>query len=180
VLCNFEEKLVMSWFALFVNTGKEEAVQERIRFYFDEAIVSSLIPKRRLMERKGGMVKSVLKKMFPGYVFICVDICVDIYYRLKNIPYIIRILNTGEYFTEISEKEMFWILELLDDDGIVDYSKVYLKDSEIVVESGPLKGNEGLIVAIDKRRSKVKIRLDLMGRIKEFYIGIKLLPFRLR
>lgn len=170
----------MSWYALFVKTGKEDDVQKWLKFYFKENTLFSLLPKRRLMERKNGIVKNVLKKIFPSYVFIHVDISEKIYYRLKQIPNIIRILKTDEYIAEINEKEMLPILEILDDNGIVDYSKVYQTDSGIIVESGPLKGREGLIIAVDKRKRKVKIKLKLMGAIREFYVGVELLSFVLK
>lgn len=38
----------MDWYALFVETGKEEYIQKWLRFYFDENILYAIIPKRRL------------------------------------------------------------------------------------------------------------------------------------
>ncbi|WP_229536139.1 antiterminator LoaP [Pelosinus baikalensis] len=165
----------MDWYVLFVNTGKEDLVQEWLRIHFNESVLVSVIPRRKIMERNGGSIKHVLKKMFPGYIFICTNMNIETYYKLKSIPGIIRILKTGDYYTRIVDDEMFYILKLLDNDGVVDYSKIYIHNSKIIVKSGPLKGMEGLMVEVDKRKNRVKIILNFMGVPKKIDLGIEVI-----
>lgn len=170
----------MDWYALFVKTGKEDYVQEWLRLYFDKTDVTTVIPQRKIAERKGGEVKHVCRKMFPGYVFLCATMDTKTYYKLRRIPELIRILNTGENYTRITNEEMFFILRLLNEEGIVDYSKVYLYNSKVVVKSGPLKGIEGLISAVDTRKNRVTISLNFMGIARKFDIGIEVLPLHVQ
>lgn len=165
----------MDWYALFVKTGKEDLVQQWLRIYFNESILSTIIPQRRLMERKGGKVKQVLKKMFPGYIFFHTEMNMETYYMVQKIPDVIRILKTGEYYTKIAEDEMVCILKLLDHEGVVDYSKIYIFNSKIFIKSGPLKGMEGLIIAVDKRKNRVKVLVNFMGVPKPIDLGIEVL-----
>lgn len=44
----------MSWYALFVVTGKEEYVSEWLKIHFSDGEILTLIPKRRLIERRQG------------------------------------------------------------------------------------------------------------------------------
>ena len=44
----------MKWYALFVESGKEEAVQKFLRLQFDEQALYSLKPKTKATERKAG------------------------------------------------------------------------------------------------------------------------------
>jgi len=163
----------MDWYALFVNTGREDSVQEWLRIYFNESVLVSVNAQRKITERSGGSIKHVLKKMFPGYIFIRTNMNTKTYYKLKSIPGIIRMLKTGDYYTKILDEEMFYILRLLDNDGIVDYSKIYIHNSKIIVKSGPLKGMEGLILGVDKRKNRVKINLNFMGLPKTIDLGIE-------
>jgi transcriptional antiterminator NusG len=169
----------MDWYSLFIITGKEEYIEEWLQVYLKDSLptVKTLIPKRRLMERKAGEVRHVLKKMFPGYVLINTEMNPGVYHVLKKIPNLIRVLNTGEYFTKIPYEEMVCLLQLLGDRDVVDYSKVYLVNSRVTVKSGPLQGMEGLIKFVDKRKSRAKIGLQFMGIEKEFDVGIEVLDY---
>lgn len=165
----------MNWYALFVYTGKEEYVEEWLRFYFDESIMTLIIPKRKLTERKQGKIYHVLKKMFPGYILIQTEMTDELYYTFRRIPNLVRVLNSGEPYTKVPDEEMSYTLRLLGEKDIVDYSKVYLVNSRVVVKSGPLLGMEGLIKAVDKRKNRAKILVPFMGSEKEIDVGIEVI-----
>lgn len=165
----------MDWYALFVTTGREEDVVERLRLYFKESELATLVPKRVLIEYKAGKKQRVIKKLFPGYVLVNTAMNPRVYYKLKNIPDLIRVLHYGEYYTRIPDEEMAEIRRLLGDRDIVDCSYVYLVNSRVVVKSGPLKGLEGLIKKFDRRKQRAKIVVNFMGTPKEIDLGIELL-----
>lgn len=166
---------MMNWYALFVTTGKEEYVVDWLKTYFPKSEVTTLIPKRKLYERRQGKVYQVLKKMFPGYVLLNMEIDKKIYYILKKIPNLIRILSSGDYYTRIPLEEIANLRRLLGNTDVVDCSQVYLKNSRVLVKSGPLKGREGLIKAVDRRKFRAKIELQFMGLPKEIDVGIEVL-----
>lgn len=167
----------MDWYSLFVITGKEEYVEDWLRIHFKDSLPSmiSLIPKRRLTERKAGKVNYVVKKMFPGYILINAEMTVDTYYILKKIPNLVRILNSGEYYTKIPQEEIMCLQRLLGKGDVIDFSKVYLENSRVVVKSGPLQGMEGIIKTVNKRKNRAKILVPFMGLVKEIDVGIEVL-----
>lgn len=165
----------MDWYSLFVVTGKEEYVSEWLKIYFPEMELTTLIPKRKLIERRQGKKYAVLKKLFPGYVLVNMEMDLTKYYMLKKISGLVRILNSGKYYTKIPVEEMNRILCLLGSDDVIDLSKVYFENSKVIVQSGPLAGMEGLIRAVDKRKMRVKIRIPFNGLSKEFDVGIEVL-----
>lgn len=165
----------MEWYVIFVETGKEELVQKWLDFYFDKEKLSYLVPKRRLIEKKGGKSYQVIKKLFPGYVFICVDMDLEKYKIIKSIPSLIRILNTGTYYSQINNSEMSVILRLVGDDEIIDYSRVFIKNSKILVKEGCLYGMEGIIQKVDKHTNRAKVLLNLMGEPRMVHVGIEIL-----
>ncbi len=54
----------MKWYALFVESGKEETVQKFLRLQFDEQALYSIIPKKKVTERKAGIKYEALKRCF--------------------------------------------------------------------------------------------------------------------
>lgn len=54
-------------------------------------------------------------------------------------------------------------------------SLIYFVNSKVVVESGPLMGIEGLIMTVDKRKMRAKIKVKFMGLAKEIDVGIEVL-----
>ena len=165
----------MEWYAIFVTTGKEEYVADWLQIMSPESIGTTLIPKRKLIERRQGKSKQVLKKMFPGYVLVNIDMDFRVYYILKKIPNLVRILNSGDYYSRIDPEEMVGIHRLLGDGDVIDYSKVYFMNSKVVVKSGPLEGMEGLIKKVDQRKLRAKIEVRFMGEPKEIDVGIEIL-----
>lgn len=165
----------MDWYALFVQTGNEEYVQKWLRFNFNELTLHSLVPKRKIAERKQGKVHHVLKILFPGYVLIQTEMDDSLYKRIVSIPKCIRILNNGTYYSKISDEEIYPILRLTSDSGILDYSKVYMENSAIIVKSGPLQGLEGIIRKIDTRKNKAKILINFMNSERMVDVGIEVL-----
>jgi transcriptional antiterminator NusG len=165
----------MDWYALFVETGKEEYVQEWLKSYFNDKILRSIVPRRKLTERRGGKVYQVNKTLFPGYVLIHTEMSTVIYEKIRTIPKFIRILSTGICFSKIAEEEMLPLLRLIGDNGVLEYSKIYMENSKVIVKSGPLQGLEGIIDKVDNRKNRAKILLSFMNSTKIIDVGIEIL-----
>lgn len=183
----------MKWYALFVETGKEDIVRSAIQQQFDSSIVMPIVPKRRLREKRDGVFYEINRILFPGYVFIKAQMSVDTYYGLKKIPRCYKLLNKYKYdeqytgkseeanaaptslFSQIDEEEMTLITQLMDHDEIINYSVLYVENARSQVRSGPLKGKEGMIKKIDKRKKRARIVLELMGKSIEVDVGVEVL-----
>lgn len=184
----------MAWYALFVETGKEDVVQTLIRKLFNETEIQTVVPKRKLKEKRQGKTYEICRTIFPGYVFVNTQMNVKTYYELKQVPRCYRLLNRYKYndveigegdfkedffqsylFSKVSQGEMEVILQLVDDNEVIDYSTVYVEDAKVIVCSGPLEGKEGIIKRIDKRKKRARIALEFMGKGLLLDIGIEIL-----
>lgn len=165
----------MAWYSLFVITGQEENVASWLQFFFESA-VKTLIPKRKLLERHNGKNQPVCRNMFPGYVFLSIDMDLNAYYQIKQISGVIRILNYDrEKYDQHFQEEIQFILRLLGDGDVVDFSFVYLENNRVKVKSGPLQGLEGRIKSLDRRKQRVKILVSLLGIEKKIDLGIEII-----
>ncbi|QNU66630.1 antiterminator LoaP [Ruminiclostridium herbifermentans] len=159
------------WYAVFVTTGEEDKVKERIHFrMYDE--LKALVPKRRMRERKEGKWQERIRPLFPGYVLLNGQINNRTYNLISDIPGVIRLLKDTNGPQEIHENEIWVLLRLMAENEVIGSSKLYVQDEKIKVIEGPLMGLEGYIKAVNKRKGRVKVFLSLMGepRIVELCI----------
>jgi transcriptional antiterminator NusG len=160
----------MYWYAIFVETGYEETVQQYLIYNF--ADLYPLIPKRFVPEKKDGKFKKVVKKLFPGYLLIRAKLDDAMFQKMKNIPHLIKVLGYGSKYNPIAEAEIAIILRLINNEGIIDYSKIFIENSLVNVNEGPLKGLEWLIVKVNKHTRRVKIKLNFLGEARMIEVGM--------
>ena len=170
-----EEDESCAWHAIFVMTGHEQTVKDKIAYIFRDSDIMPVVPKRRINERKNGVWHEKIKPLFPGYILIKGYISTDDYYILKTIPGIVRILKDNADFYRIHPEEMEIIGRLMIDGELIGISNVYQQGDSIVITDGPLLGMEGLIQSIDYRKGRVKVCLGFLGDKRVIDLGIKLI-----
>lgn len=164
-----------SWHALHVKTGTEDKVKERLNFIFSNKDLKIVVPKRKMKERKNGIVRYRLRTLIPGYVLMKGFIGIEEYYSLKRIPDLIKILRDESCILKIDEHEMNLVTRLMCNKEIIETSSIYMDGDRIVVVDGPLVGMEGLIESINKRKERVKVRVDFIGEARIVELSISML-----
>lgn len=190
----------MSWYALFVKTGYESSIKKWLDARFDNSLLTSVIPRRKVPEKKDRQEYHVIKTLFPGYVFVETKMNFSIYYTLKENPFIYSSLNylnnkdkgllpsdaqqvhlpshkpdESYFFKEIPRDEMLIVLKLISDSEVIEYSQVTFQESNVIVKSGPLKGMESLIKKVDKHKKRAKVCMNIMGREQLVDFGIEII-----
>ena len=162
------------WYGLFVLTGNEDKVKERVKYRLpgDYKVV---VPKRKLKLRKGGIWKVESKVLFPGYVLMNGEINSEIYYLLKSIPDVFKLLRTGSSFAAIDDREMEVLSRLICNGEEIGFSKVLMENGRVRVLDGPLVSFEGIIQSIDRRKERAKVLLNFLGEGRAIDLGISLL-----
>lgn len=162
------------WFALFVITGEEDKVKERLLYKLNHGELKVLVPKRKLRERKSGVWNTKIRTLFPGYVLLNGQIGVPEYEVIKNVPGIIKLLRDKNSPLEISSQEISIIKRLIIDNETIGSSSIYLENKRVVVIDGPLLGLEGYIESVDKRKGRAKVRLNLMGEPRLVELSVQM------
>lgn len=122
-----------------------------------------LWPRRRLTIRRRGKKREEDAPIFPGYVFWkSGELDPDVYWILKRSGGFIRFLKDNSNIEPLGGSSKRLLLHFLNFGEVVGKSKVhYDAGDRIVVESGPMKGLEGKIKKVDKRKGRAKIALSL-------------------
>lgn len=160
----------MSWYALFVRTGKEDEVCENLKklyeFFSPMDTYEVIVPKRGIYEYHEGKRAYVLRTLFPSYVLIGTDQIVKLYEIMKNhkSSHIIRMLKNENYFQEIDIREIGVIIDLINQEGVIGISDVLVEDEKVNIIDGPLIHYKGIIKKINKRKGRAKIQVDFLNK----------------
>ena len=157
------------WYVLQVMTGDEIAIRNVIE---NKIGVTAWVPRRTVYERHQGKIRTVIKTLIPSYVFVQIFLEPKVYYQIRSIVGVIRFLGFGGP-EPVPEHEMNYMLRLCDGE-IAGLSTLSIGDG-VRVMGGPLRGLEGQIVKIDRRKLRAKVRLTLLGRPHEVDMGIEVL-----
>ena len=103
------------WYVLFVLTGHERQVENRIMNQLYDEVIVPFIPMLETLFKRAGKVKREINIMFPGYVFIETDLeSVEFLQRIlhlvstsKDIVGILRYGNSDEIAVREDERASF-------------------------------------------------------------------------
>lgn len=165
----------MLYYALQVRTGREAQYIEIARRRRAEATL--LWPRRCLRIRRGGQWKDSIAPLFPGYLFLKAEQFDDVPWReLRGLPDFITFLPANDRIIPLDGRDQATLGHFMAFGEIVDRSVVTFDENRrIRVVSGPLKGLEGRIVKVDRRKGRAKVRLDIYEDAFEIDFGFEIL-----
>lgn len=136
-----------------------------------------LWPRRSLTIRRQGKQVASLAPIFPGYVFYeAEEVSPEVYWSLKRLSGFIRFLKNEDRLEKLTGADRDLLLHFLSYGEVVEKSLVYFdENNRIRVTKGPMKGLEGQIIKVDKRKRRAKIRLSLYSNRFLVDFGFELL-----
>jgi transcriptional antiterminator NusG len=144
-----------------------------------DILKESFVPKRERKKKFNGKWKVVTEKLFPGYVFIITEQPQELFFELKNIPQMTKLLCDGDYFfIPLSKKEVDFVSKIGNgrNDHTVKISTVDFEEGDTVTYiEGDLECFEGQIKRFDKRKRQAVVEIEMFGRKTEVYLGFEFL-----
>ena len=113
------------------------------------------------------------KLLFPGYLFVVTKQIDDLKDALHQIPKLTKVLGTDNTPVALSEKEVEFLKHFLNSDYEVDISEGILVGDQLIIQSGPLKGMEGIVKRIDRHKRIAVIETDMFHRKIEMTVGLE-------
>ena len=145
----------------------------------DSAYLSrSFIPRRVIQIKRKGQWGKVEKPLFPGYFFVDSEDPESLSEKVRNLEGFNQILTTEKKFFPLYEKDAEFIEKLYNKEGIFDISEGYIEGDQIVVTSGPLKGQEGLIKKIDRHKRIAYLEFDMFDQTIQVSVALEIVEKR--
>ena len=153
----------MDYFVVQILTGKEDIFLKFAANSFHDRNLIFFWLRKEIYIKKAGIARKTISSIFPGYIFIEAEsITYDDFRIIKRFPGFCRFLKNNQDIKPLPPEDRMLVYQLNSDGEIAGISKVYFNDEDkIKVVTGPMKGMEGQIIKVDKRKKRAKIKLKL-------------------
>ena len=174
----------IEWYAVHTYVGQEDRVEQQLLQRADRLkllgnkIFQVLQPSEEAVElREGGKKETVKRKLFPGYVFVQMDVEDDetpgelgeSWEAVRATPGVTGFVGTSTHPVPLSYEE---VQRLLQSVGVTAKQqeeaprvKVTVKEGDMVrVTSGPFADFSGVISEVNPAQAKVKVLVSIFGR----------------
>ena len=158
----------MQYYVIQVATGREQKFIDNVKKLNPELAQNYnfiYLTRELSVRRKGEWVKE-LQPMFSSYIIVQTAKSVDAntLAALKKIPDFYQFLNSNTEIVPLINKDLAIIKHFLGLGPQIGSSLVRFDENDrIVVIEGPLKGLEGNIIKVDKRKQRAKICINFHG-----------------
>ncbi len=160
------------WYVVQVMTGREDGIAGKLR----EQGVRALVPKENRLIRSGGSWIQKEYILFTGYVFLDMVYNADSYYRVRNVPGVIRFLGDSRNPSALSHLEAEWIGLLTGKDNApIEPTTVRVQeDGSLKAVKGILEKFESRVIKFDRRNRKAVFEITICNEKKEVQLSIML------
>ncbi|GEM85670.1 transcription termination/antitermination protein NusG [Meiothermus granaticius] len=169
----------IEWYAVHTYVGYEDKVksnlEQRVKALgMGDKIYQVLIPTEEVVEhREGGKKDVVRRKLYPGYIYVLVDLGDDLaevneaWEVVRNTPGVTGFVGTATRPVPLTPDEVQHLLEISGLVGKKEAPKpqVTFKEGDVVrVASGPFADFTGVVGEVNLERQKVKVLVSIFGR----------------
>jgi transcription termination/antitermination protein NusG len=165
------EQLEKRWYVVHTYSGYENKVKTNLEkrvvsMEMEDKIFRVLVPVEEDVEVKNGKKKSVMRKVFPGYVLVEMIMTDDSWYVVRNTPGVTGFVGSagaGSKPTPLLPSEVRSILKQMGVDEPKRKVDFTVKEAVRVTE-GPFANIVGSIEEIYPDRNKLKVLVSMFGR----------------
>lgn len=159
----------LNWYAIQTYSGSEMSVKRAIESLVEqmdiqERVAEIVVPTEDVIEVKNQKKKISERSLYPGYVFIKVDLDTDIWHKIQSLPRVGRFIGESKKPTPLTEADINVILEKVQNRA-APRPKVMFETGETVrITEGPFANFTGTVEEYDMEHKKLKLNVSIFGR----------------
>lgn len=167
----------MKWYVLRVASNKEEQVREalerKVRIEsLDARVGRVLVPTAKEKRMKGGQVKVIEKKLYPGYVFVEMatepdgSIPENVWFMVKETMGVGDFIGSDGKPTSMKDHDvdMMLLAAAKEDEEATLQGMEFRKGDRVKIKEGSFQNFEGNVDTIDEQKGIVTVLLTIFGR----------------
>lgn len=166
------------WYVVQVMSGQEHNIAQLCQTRLLQENEEVFIPMYERKKKIKGNYELCQAILFPGYVFFDTEEVEDLFYRLKDIKQLTRILRTGENFTPLHEQEVAFLRQFGKKEHIVEMSVGYIEGDDVTITSGPMADWTGKVKRIDRHKMIAVLEVEFFGRLTDVTVGLEIVEKR--
>jgi len=159
-----------AWYAIHTYSGYENKVKSHLEariasMDMRNKIFRIIVPTEEEVEIKQGQRRTVLRKVFPGYVLVEMVMSDEAWYVVRNTPGVTSFVGSGTRPVPLQEHEIRAILKQVTKESEKPKAKVsFSKGQSVRVIDGPFAEFIGTVGEINIDRNKVTVLVSFFGR----------------
>lgn len=150
---------MVGWFAVQAVVNKEKYAIENLRRQGFEAWCPMILK----MVRRGRRTVSVQRPLFPGYVFVEIDLETQRWRSIDGTRGVTRLLKFGERPARLPKELVSGMLALTNEFGVVEFSDPLDPGDEVQVISGTFDNWIGKVMSLPDQE-RVTLLIDAVSR----------------
>ncbi len=167
------------WYVVHTNTGFEDRVKSYIEDRavaegFQDQVSEVLIPTETIVEPvKGGKNKTSVRKFFPGYILVRMELNDRSWHFIRNIPKVIGFVGgkikdgviDPDSVPDVNEEEVLRIKRQIEEGTLKPKPKISFDKGETVkVIEGPFANFSGVVEEVKPDKAKLQVLVTIFGR----------------
>jgi transcriptional antiterminator NusG len=166
----------MQWYIVHAYSGYENKVKENLELRFEalgksELLNEVLIPTESVMEMKNGKKVVTTKKLFPGYIYLQMNLTDEGWHIVKNTPRVTGFVG-GRNPAPLTEKEINSILTQVHNAQEKPKPKYSFDVHEkIRIIEGPFSNFIGDVDEVNQEKGTLKVMVTIFGRSTPVELG---------
>ncbi|PAF45064.1 transcription termination/antitermination protein NusG [Helicobacter sp. 11S02596-1] len=160
----------LDWYAIQTYSGSEQAVKRAIENLVKENNIGDrlkeiVVPTEDIIEvSKKSKNKVTEQSLYPGYVFIKVDLDTALWHMIQSLPKVGRFIGESKKPTPLSEADINHILEKVKNRA-APKPKISFDPGEVVrIVEGPFANFTATVEEYDIEHRKLKLNVSIFGR----------------
>ncbi len=167
----------MNWYVLRVASNKEEqvrsALERKVKIEgMDDRVGRILVPTLKERRMRGGQVKVLERKLYPGYVFVemaCEEdgsIAENVWFMVKETTGVGDFIGSDGKPTRMSDHDVVGMLaasQKAEDEPTLS-GLDFKKGDPVKINEGSFENYEGEVESVDAKRGLVTVVLTIFGR----------------
>lgn len=159
-----------NWYVVHTYTGFEnharQALEERLKSSkLTELFEEILVPTEKVVEVKKGQKKTSMRRFFPGYLLVKMELNEETWHLVRNTPKITGFVGTGMTPPIVPEEEVRRITQQIEEGTLRPKAKIMFEKGETVrVTQGPFATFTGIVDDVNSEKGKLRVMVSIFGR----------------
>lgn len=165
----------MRWYVVMAVSGRENAcrttIQSKLKAQkLDAKVGQMLVPAERVTEMKRGKKVSVERKLFPGYIYVEMDLDDDAIDVIRNVDGVLGFLgadprNPDPLTADEADRIIRISTAATPDEQRKELIQIpYKIGDRVKVKEGTFAGMEGDVAEINDQKGLLKVHITVFGR----------------
>lgn len=157
-----------NWYVVHTFSGYEERAKANLEHRIEtmnvgDKIFQVLVPTEKEVEIKGGERRTNIRKMFPSYILVQMELSEEAWRVVRNTPGVTGFVASGGQPVPLSEEEVQHIMNRMNAPS-PRVKASFSKGDNVRITEGPFADFIGTVDEINAEKGKVRLMVSFLGR----------------